>query len=226
MSEMANHNFGRQIFEQFARIGAALGNANRLQLLELLAQGERNVETLSQIAGLSLANTSQHLRNLRQAGLVTNRKSGLKVFYRISNDDVVRLISALRRVAECQSAEVETLINKYLTVKDDLEPVRRLDLLSRARDGLVAVLDVRPPEEFAAGHIPGAINIPLIDLERRLKDLTEDEEIVAYCRGPHCVLAFDAIAKLRQYGFKAQRLEDGYPEWRASGLPIEQENHV
>jgi rhodanese-related sulfurtransferase/DNA-binding transcriptional ArsR family regulator len=226
MSEMANHNFGRQIFEQFARIGAALGNANRLQLLELLAQGERNVETLSQIAGLSLANTSQHLRNLRQAGLVTNRKSGLKVFYRISNDDVVRLISALRRVAECQSAEVETLINKYLTVKDDLEPVRRLDLLSRARDGLVTVLDVRPPEEFAAGHIPGAINIPLIDLERRLKDLTEDEEIVAYCRGPHCVLAFDAIEKLRQYGFKAQRLEDGYPEWRASGLPIEQENHV
>ena len=226
MSEMANHNFGRQIFEQFARIGAALGNANRLQLLELLAQGERNVETLSQIAGLSLANTSQHLRNLRQAGLVTNRKSGLKVFYRISNDDVVRLISALRRVAECQSAEVETLINKYLTVKDDLEPVRRLDLLSRARDGLVTVLDVRPPEEFAAGHIPGAINIPLIDLERRLKDLTEDEEIVAYCRGPHCVLAFDAIAKLRQYGFKAQRLEDGYPEWRASGLPIEQANHV
>ena len=226
MSEMANHNFGRQIFEQFARIGAALGNANRLQLLELLAQGERNVETLSQIAGLSLANTSQHLRNLRQAGLVTNRKSGLKVFYRISNDDVVRLISALRRVAECQSAEVETLINKYLTVKDDLEPVRRLDLLSRARDGLVTVLDVRPPEEFAAGHIPGAINIPLIDLERSLKDLTEDEEIVAYCRGPHCVLAFDAIEKLRQYGFKAQRLEDGYPEWRASGLPIEQENHV
>ena len=226
MSEMANHNFGRQFFEQFARIGAALGNANRLQLLELLAQGERNVETLSQIAGLSLANTSQHLRNLRQAGLVTNRKSGLKVFYRISNDDVVRLISALRRVAECQSAEVETLINKYLTVKDDLEPVRRLDLLSRARDGLVTVLDVRPPEEFAAGHIPGAINIPLIDLERRLKDLTEDEEIVAYCRGPHCVLAFDAIAKLRQYGFKAQRPEDGYPEWRASGLPIEQENHV
>ena len=226
MSEMANRNFGRQFFEQFARIGAALGNANRLQLLELLAQGERNVETLSQIAGLSLANTSQHLRNLRQAGLVTNRKSGLKVFYRISNDDVVRLISALRRVAECQSAEVETLINKYLTVKDDLEPVRRLDLLSRARDGLVTVLDVRPPEEFAAGHIPGAINIPLIDLERRLKDLTEDEEIVAYCRGPHCVLAFDAIAKLRQYGFKAQRLEDGYPEWRASGLPIEQENHV
>ena len=223
---MSNHNFGRQIFEQFARIGAALGNANRLQLLELLAQGERNVETLSQIAGLSLANTSQHLRNLRQAGLVTNRKSGLKVFYRISNDDVVRLISALRRVAECHIAEVETLINKYLTVKDDLEPVRRLDLLSRARDGLVTVLDVRPPEEFAAGHIPGAINIPLIDLERRLKDLTEDEEIVAYCRGPHCVLAFDAIAKLRQYGFKAQRLEDGYPEWRASGLPIEQENHV
>ena len=226
MSEIANHNFGRQIFEQFARIGAALGNANRLQLLELLAQGERNVETLSQIAGLSLANTSQHLRNLRQAGLVTNRKSGLKVFYKISNDDVVRLISALRRVAECQSAEVETLINKYLTVRDDLEPVRRLDLLSRARDGLVTVLDVRPPEEFAAGHIPGAINIPLIDLERRLKDLTEDEEIVAYCRGPHCVLAFDAIAKLRQYGFKAQRLEDGYPEWRASGLPIEQENYV
>ena len=223
---MANHNFGRQIFEQFARIGAALGNANRLQLLELLAQGERNVETLSQIAGLSLANTSQHLRNLRQAGLVTNRKSGLKVFYRISNDDVVRLIGALRRVAECHIAEVETLINKYLTVKDDLEPVRRLDLLSRARDGLVTVLDVRPPEEFAAGHIPGAINIPLIDLERRLKDLTEDEEIVAYCRGPHCVLAFDAIAKLRQYGFKAQRLEDGYPEWRASGLPIEQANHV
>jgi rhodanese-related sulfurtransferase/predicted transcriptional regulator len=223
---MSNHNFSRRIFEQFARIGAALGSANRLQLLELLAQGERNVETLSQIAGLSLANTSQHLQNLRQAGLVTSRKAGLKVFYMISNDDVIRLISALRRVAECHIAEVETLINRYLTVKDDLEPVRRLDLLSRARDGLVTVLDVRPPEEFAAGHIPGAINIPLIDLERRLKDLTEDEEIVAYCRGPHCVLAFDAIAKLRQYGFKAQRLEDGYPEWQASGLPTEQANRV
>ena len=214
------------MFEQFARIGGALGNANRLQLLELLAQGERNVETLSQVAGLSLANTSQHLQVLRQAGLVTSRKAGLKVFYRISNDDVIRLISALRRVAEGHIAEVETLINRYLTVKDDLEPVRRLDLLSRARDGLVTVLDVRPTEEFAAGHIPGAINIPLIDLERRLKDLTEDEEIVAYCRGPHCVLAFDAIAKLRQYGFKAQRLEDGYPEWQASGLPTEQANRV
>jgi len=214
------------MFEQFARIGGALGNANRLQLLELLAQGERNVETLSQVAGLSLANTSQHLQVLRQAGLVTSRKAGLKVFYRISNDDVIRLISALRRVAEGHIAEVETLINRYLTVKDDLEPVRRLDLLSRARDGLVTVLDVRPTEEFAAGHIPGAINIPLIDLERRLKDLTEDEEIVAYCRGPHCVLAFDAIAKLRQYGFKAQRLEDGYPEWQASGLPIEQANRI
>ena len=214
------------MFEQFARIGGALGNANRLQLLELLAQGERNVETLSQVAGLSLANTSQHLQVLRQAGLVTSRKAGLKVFYRISYDDVIRLISALRRVAEGHIAEVETLINRYLTVKDDLEPVRRLDLLSRARDGLVTVLDVRPTEEFAAGHIPGAINIPLIDLERRLKDLTEDEEIVAYCRGPHCVLAFDAIAKLRQYGFKAQRLEDGYPEWQASGLPIEQANRI
>jgi rhodanese-related sulfurtransferase/DNA-binding transcriptional ArsR family regulator len=223
---MSSHSFGRQMFEQFARIGGALGNANRLQLLELLAQGERNVETLSQVAGLSLANTSQHLQVLRQAGLVTSRKAGLKVFYRISNDDVIRLISALRRVAEGHIAEVETLINRYLTVKDDLEPVRRLDLLSRARDGLVTVLDVRPTEEFAAGHIPGAINIPLIDLERRLKDLTEDEEIVAYCRGPHCVLAFDAIAKLRQYGFKAQRLEDGYPEWQASGLPIEQANRI
>ncbi len=218
---MSSNTFKHDLFAQFARVGKSLSNGNRLELLEFLAQGERSVEDLSKVAGLTLANTSQHLRLLHQAGLVTNRKEGLKVFYSLSGDDVVELFDALRHVSERHVAEVDRLVNTYLTVKDSLEPIPRAVLLSRVRDGLVTVLDVRPPEEYAAGHVPGAVNIPLHELEQRLEELGKEQEIVAYCRGPHCVLAFDAVARLREKGLKARRLEDGYPEWKTAGLPIE-----
>ncbi len=218
---MTKH-FKHDLFTQFARIGKALGNANRLELLEFLAQGERSVEQLSKVAGLSVANTSQHLQQLRQTGLVVARKQGLQVFYRLSDADVIGLLGALREVAERHLAEVNHLVDTYLTVKDDLEPLPREELLQRARDGLVTVLDVRPPEEFAAGHVPGAINIPLSELEQHIDEFDDNQQIVAYCRGPHCILAFDAVAKLRQRGYDARRLQDGFPEWKIAGLPVEQ----
>lgn len=217
----AGPGFKQQLFAQFARIGKALSHANRLELLEFLAQGERSVEQLARVAGLSVANTSQHLQQLRQTGLVSCRKQGLKVFYRLSGDDVIDLLASLRRVAERHLAEVNQLVNSYLDVKDGLEPLPREELLARVRDGLVTVIDVRPPEEFAAGHVPGAVNIPLAELEQRLAELAADTEIVAYCRGPHCVLAFDAVECLRQQGLRARRLEDGFPEWKTAGLPVE-----
>lgn len=215
--------FKHDLFAQFARVGKALGNGNRLELLEFLAQGERSVEQLSIVAGLTVANTSQHLQQLRHAGMVTCRKEGLKVYYNISGDDVINLLDALRAVAERHVTDVQHLVNTYLTVKDNLEPVPRAELLERARAGLITVMDVRPPEEYAAGHIPGAVNIPLKDLEKRIKKLDKNQEIVAYCRGPYCVLAFDAVARLREKGLNARRLEDGYPEWKSAGLPVEQE---
>jgi len=214
--------FKQQLFSQFARVGKAMSNSNRLELLEFLAQGERSVEDLAKVAGLSVANASQHLQQLRQAGLVSSRKQGLKVYYQVNGDDVVVLFKALRQVAERHLADVGLLVDQYLTVKDALEPLPREELLSRVREGLVTVIDVRPPLEYAAGHVPGAVNVPLNELEQYLHGLDKAQEIVAYCRGPHCVLAFDAVAKLRQNGLKARRLEDGYPEWKSAGLPVEE----
>jgi rhodanese-related sulfurtransferase/DNA-binding transcriptional ArsR family regulator len=218
---MSSSDFKHDLFAQFARIGKALSNANRLELLEYVAQGGRSVDELAKVSGLSVANTSQHLQQLRQAGLVSCRKEGLKVFYNLSGDDVIDLLDALRGVAERHVADVERLINIYLTVKDELDPLPRQELLQRVRDGLVTVLDVRPAEEYAAGHLPGAVSVPLAELETYLKKLKPEQEIVAYCRGPHCVLAFDAVASLRANGLKARRLEDGYPEWKSAGLPVE-----
>ena len=218
---MSGSHFKHDLFTQFARVGKALGNGNRLELLEYLAQGERSVDELSKVSGLTIANTSQHLQQLRQSGLVSSRKEGLKVYYMLSGDDVVGLLDALRGVAERHVADVERLVNSYLTVKDDLEPLPRHELLERVREGLVTVLDVRPPEEYAAGHVPGAVNVPLNELEQYLKALSPEQEIVAYCRGPHCVLAFDAVAQLREKGLPARRLEDGYPEWKTAGFPVE-----
>ncbi len=214
-------NFKHELFSQFARIGKALSHANRLELLEFIAQGERNVDELATVSGLSVANTSQHLQHLRQAGLVTSHKEGLKVYYQLSGDDVITLLDTVRGVAERHIAEVDKLVNTYLTVKDNLEPIPRKELLKRAKQGLVTVLDVRPAEEYAAGHVPGAVNVPLKELENYLKQLDAQQEIVAYCRGPHCILAFDAVAKLRNKGLKARRLEDGFPEWKLAGLPVE-----
>jgi len=218
---VSSGNFKQNLFAQLARVGKGLGHGNRLELLELLAQRECNVDDLAVVAGLSVANTSQHLKQLRQAGLVTSRKEGQRVFYRINSEDVLKLLAALRSVAEHNLAETQQLIQNYLNHRDALEPVARHDLLARVRNGLVDVLDVRPPEEFSAGHVPGAINVPLKALESRLADLDPEHEIVAYCRGPHCILAFDAVALLRQEGFRAFRLEDGFPEWQHAGLPVE-----
>ena len=218
---MSSGNFKHDLFTQFAVVGKALSNGNRLELLEFLAQGERSVEDLAKVSGLSVANTSRHLQQLRQAGLILNRKEGLKVFYRVSADDVIELLSALRNVAGRHVADVERLVNTYLTVKDNLEPVPRDELLARVQDDLVTVIDVRPAEEYASGHIPGAANIPLSELEKHLDQFDPDQEIVAYCRGPHCILAFDAVAKLRDKGYIARRLQDGYPEWKSAGLPVE-----
>lgn len=218
---MSSENIKRRLYDQLARIGKALGHGVRLELLEYLAQGERSVEALAKAAGLPVANTSQHLQQLRQAGLVVARRAGLYVHYRLAGDQVVELLTQVRTIAETNLAEVERLVRSYLSVKDELEPVPRPELLARARDGLVTVLDVRPPEEFAAGHLPGAINIPLKDLESHLHELPAEQEIVAYCRGPYCVLAYEAVQRLREKGFRARRLEEGYPEWKAAGLPVE-----
>lgn len=218
---MSKAGFKQDLFKQFALVGKALSNGNRLELLEFLAQGERSVDALATISGLSIANTSQHLQQLRQTGLVANRKEGLKVYYRISSDDVISLLDNLRTVAEQHLADVDRLVDSYLTIKDSLEPVPREELLSRVRDGLVTLIDVRPAEEYSAGHVAGALNIPLSELEDRLKDFDTSREIVAYCRGPHCVLAFDAVNRIRKKGLSARRLEDGYPEWKIAGLPVE-----
>lgn len=217
----SSNSLKKQLYAQLARIGRAAGNGHRLELLEYLAQGEHSVEVLARLAGLTVANTSRHLQSLRQAGVISARREGLYVYYRLSDPAVHDLMTILRRLAESRLAEMDRLVRSYLSVRDELEPVPRAELLQRAREGLVTVLDVRPPDEYAAGHLPGAVNIPLPELERQLQTLPREQEIVAYCRGPYCILAYEAVARLRARGFKARRLEDGYPEWRQAGLPVE-----
>ncbi len=219
--KMSTQSIKQQLFEQFARVGKAIGSPVRLELLECLGQGQRSVEALAEKCGLPVSNASHHLQQLRQAGLVSASKDGLYVHYRLAGDGVIDLLSAMRNVAEQNIADVDRLINTYLTVKDTLEPVLAEDLLERVRKGLVTVLDVRPPDEYVAGHIAGAINVPLAELEKYLRKLRTKKEVVAYCRGPHCVLSYDAVEKMRSRGIKASRLKDGFPEWRAAGLPVE-----
>ena len=218
---MSTENLKRSLYEALAKVAQALANANRLQLLEYVAQGERSVEQLAAMAGLTVANTSQHLQALRQAGLVVPHKEGQRVFYSIAGDEVVQLHSALRRAGETRAAEVEKLVRDFIGHRDELEPIRAADLLERARKGLVTVLDVRPAEEFAAGHLPGAVNIPVDRLTSGLAKLPKKREVVAYCRGPYCLMSFEAVQKLRKRGWNARRLEDGFPEWKAAGLPVE-----
>ena len=208
------------LFAQFASVAKSLAHAHRLELLEQLAQGERSVEILADRTNLSIANASQHLQHLRRAGLVANRRDGKFVYYRLADDTVLDLLAALRRIAERNVAEVERLVRSYFNERDSLEPVSREELLERSRAGAVTVLDVRPEDEFALGHLPGALNIPLRALEARLSELDPSQEIVAYCRSHYCVLSFEAVAALRARGFKVRRLQDGLPEWRAAGLPI------
>lgn len=208
------------LYEQFARIGKALSSARRVELLDLLCQGERSVDALAGASGMTVNNTSQHLQVLRAARLVDTRKEGTKVIYRAAADDVCRFFFALRELAGARLAEVEQFMRRYLERTDDFELVGHAELLERARRRGVVVLDVRPPDEYASGHIPGAISVPLEQLEDRLASLPRDVEIVAYCRGPYCLLAPQAVELLRERGFHARRLEDGFPEWRLAGHPI------
>ena len=208
------------VFAEFALVARALGHAYRLELLEHLGQGERSVDALADLVRISIGNASQHLQQLRRAGLVASRREGKFIFYRLADETVVTLLTSLRQVAERNLAEVEKIRRGYFDERDSMEPVTREDLLERAQAGLVAVLDVRPEEEFRLGHLPGAVNIPLGELHERLEELDPDREVIAYCRGAYCVFSFEAVAALRAQGRAARRLEDGYPEWKAAGYEV------
>jgi len=207
------------ILEQVAALARVLGSPARLDLIEHLGQGEASVETLAGRAGLSLANASQHLQTLRRSGLATARRDGKHILYSLSDDSVVGLVDTLSAVAERQIADIDRIRRDWFDARDSMQPVTREELLSRMRDGLVTVLDVRPVDEASAACLPGALNVPLAELESRLGELDPNLEIVAYCRSPWCVLAFEAVAKLRAKGFRARRLDGGLPQWRAAGFP-------
>ena len=221
MSPATSHRrFKDRLYGQFARIGKAVSNPHRLELLELLAQGPRTVEVLANETGLSMANASQHLQCLREAGLVENEKRGLFVHYRLADPSVFELSRALRTVAENRLAELERLVHEHFGDRTVPEPVSLNELLERARTGDVIILDTRPAAEFLAGHITGALSLPFDELQERLGELPASGDFVAYCRGPYCVYADRAVALLRANGRKARRLTDGFPEWKAAGLPV------
>jgi rhodanese-related sulfurtransferase len=217
-----NRRFKDSIYDQLARIGKAVSSPKRLELLDLLCQGRRSVEALARETAMSLANTSQHLRVLREARLVEAEKRGLYVTCRLADPTVCDFYLAMRALAEQRLAEIGRLAHEFLEGRGDLEPVDRDALLERVRRGEVIVLDVRPPEEYEAGHIAGAVSIPLGVLRDRLRDFPPDREIVAYCRGPYCVMAVEAVELLRAHGFRAFRLEDGVADWRARNWPVEE----
>jgi ArsR family transcriptional regulator len=209
------------LFGQFALIAKTLGHAHRLALLEHLAQGQQSVEVLAKKAGLTVANASQHLQQLRRAGLAATTRDGKFIFYRLADPAALDLLAALHQIGERNLSEVQVVLNGYFHDRDAMEPVSRNELLKRSRAGAVTILDVRPQDEFALAHVMGAINIPIGDLERRMAELDPAIEIVAYCRGPYCVFSFEAVSLLRSQGFSIRRLEDGLPEWQAAGLPVE-----
>jgi rhodanese-related sulfurtransferase len=210
-----------RLYAQLARVTKALASPARLEMLDLLAQGERTVESLAGEIELSLANASKHLQVLRAAHLVDSRRSGNHVLCRLADPEVARTVIGLRGLATSQLAELDRVVGQYFTDRDDLDPIGRDELLARAQDGAVTVLDVRPETEFTAGHLPGALSIPVEHLAARLGSLPRDREVVAYCRGPWCVYAYEAVEQLRISGYRARRLVDGFPEWRAAGLPVE-----
>lgn len=208
------------LYEQFARVGKVVASPKRIEVLDLLAQGERSVEALAELTGMGMANTSAHLQVLRHARLVEARKEGNRVLYRLAGDEVIRFLLALEEAARARLTEVAAIVRDRLADPDELEPVRPEDLLERARRNEVVVIDVRPTEEYDAGHIPGAVSIPMEELDARLGELPRDAEVIAYCRGSFCVLAPDALRLLRSRGIDARRLEGGLLEWRAAGLPV------
>lgn len=213
--------FKDDIYQQFSRVGKALANRHRLKLLDILAQGERTVEELSTLTAMTVGNTSQHLQVLRRARLVDRRKEGLYVYYRLADERVFRLWQVLREVGEARLAEVQRIMEAYRDHREVLEPVGMKELFERMQAGEVVVLDVRPREEYRAGHIAGARSVPLDELESRLDDLPSDVEVVAYCRGPYCVIADEAVEHLQEHGYRARRLDTGFPDWKAADLPVE-----
>lgn len=211
----------QQLFTHFARIAKALASPNRLEILEILAQGERPVDAIAEAAGLSVANTSHHLQVLRDGGLVVSRREGVQMFYALSDEEIPVLLSDMQRIGERHLAEVERIVRENFANRDELTPVKHKELLSLVRAGEATVIDVRPSDEYKAGHIRGAINVPLEELPKRLAELPRKQQVVAYCRGPYCMLAYDAVAQLRKRGYRARRLEDGFPEWKAGRQPVD-----
>jgi rhodanese-related sulfurtransferase len=221
MNSSAHREFKDRLFEQFARIGKALASPKRLEILDLLAQGERTVEEIARETVMPVANASQHLQALKGVRMVESRREGLYAYYRLADEDVYGLWKALRGLGEARLAEIDRLVRTYLTDRESLDAVCAEELLAKTRTEGVMVLDVRPEEEYRAGHIPGAVSVPMERLEAYLEEIPKDREIVAYCRGPYCVFSDEAVALLRSRGYRARRLEEGLPDWRAAGMPVE-----
>ncbi|MDO8874752.1 MAG: metalloregulator ArsR/SmtB family transcription factor [Pseudolabrys sp.] len=218
---MSITNPKQALYEQFAMVAKAMGNAQRLEVIEHLAQGSRSVEALAAKMKLPTANVSQHLQAMRRAGIVTSERDGRFINYRVSDESVLAAFAAVRLVAERQSAEVARVVHEWFHRRDEMEPISRVELAKRMKKGLVTIIDVRPPDEFQLGHLPGAINVPISEIKSRLSLFAAGRDIIAYCRGPWCVMSFEAVAQLRSKGLSARRLEDGLPEWKAAGLPVE-----
>jgi rhodanese-related sulfurtransferase len=221
MNAATHREFKDRIFEQFARIGKALASPKRLEIVDLLAQGERTVEEIARETAMSVASASQHLQVLKSTRMVEARREGLYAHYRVADEDVFRTWQAVRALAESRLSEVDSVVEAYLVDRDALEAVDARELMERLSNGNVVVLDVRPEEEYRAGHIPGALSVPVDTLEAALQTLPRDREIVAYCRGPYCVFSDEAVALLRSRGYRASRLRQGLPDWRAAGMPVE-----
>lgn len=217
---MTHRDFKNPLYDQFARIGHAVASPRRIELLDLLGQGEKTVEMLAEQTTMPVTSTSAHLRVLRQSQLVATRRDGKHVHYRLAGDDVFRFLRGLQTLGHRRLAEVEKVTNLYLTSRDELEPVSFKSLRKRMRAGDVTVLDVRPREEYEAGHIPGALSIPVAELKRRVGELPKSKEVVAYCRGPYCVYSLEAVTLLRKRGYRARRTDEGLPDWRASGSAV------
>ena len=221
MDAAAHREFKNRLFEQFARVGKALASPKRLEIVDLLAQGERTVEEIARETAMSVASASQHLQVLKAARMVEARREGLYIHYRLADEDVFRTWQAVRALAESRLAELDGVVEAYLQDREELEAVDAAELMERLSDGNVVVLDVRPEEEYRAGHIPGALSVPVDALEAALQTLPRDQEMVAYCRGPYCVFSDEAVAFLRSRGYRARRLRQGLPDWRAAGMPVE-----
>jgi len=219
---MADHRaFKDALYAQFARIGHALASPKRIELLDLLGQGEKTVETLAEQVATPVKNTSAHLRVLRHARLVDTRRDGTYVYYRLASHEVFGLLRTLEGLGHSRLADVQQVVRQYLDGRDDFEPVTLQELRRLMREGAVTVLDVRPAEEYQAGHIPGALSVPVRQLRRRLREIPKRREVIAYCRGRYCVFSLEAVTLLRKHGYRARRVHDGLPDWRAAGFPVE-----